>query len=129
METPAAAPPQRPVLPPPRSGSAASHPPTAQLRLRPAPVAGGNARFLEAGDRPHVALHPQQRNHRRLSHQNGSPATTSLRIQKLRQLSVEGCGNVLLITREPWAAPIFGVEPCRLRPVSPAPDSARALSQ
>ena len=35
-------------------------------------------------------FHPQQRNHRRLPHQNGSPSATSLRLQKLPELSFEG---------------------------------------
>jgi hypothetical protein len=40
-----------------------------QVRTGPAPHPERHAAFLVRGDRPHVALHPLQRHHRRLSHQ------------------------------------------------------------
>jgi transposase len=48
-----------------------------------------DASCLERGDRLHVALHPQQRNHRRLPHQNGSPPKTGLWLQKLPKLQTQ----------------------------------------
>ena len=76
----------------PETGSRASSADVAALRVR-AGATGPTRRHaarLERRDRRHVALHPQQRHHRRLPHQNGSPAAPSLRLPKFPKLQIEG---------------------------------------
>jgi hypothetical protein len=46
--------------------------------------------FLVRRDCPHVAIEPQQRHHRRFSHQNGGPTEAGLRLSQLQQLSLTG---------------------------------------
>ena len=72
----------------------------AYFRLLGIAVVRTHPRFLEARSRTHVALHPEQRHHRRIPQQNGDHQTASLRIPQLRKLPTKSDGNVLKITRE-----------------------------
>ena len=56
------------------------------LRVRATGATRPYSAHLARGDRHHVALHPQQRNHRRLPHQNGSLAAPGVRLPKLPKL-------------------------------------------
>ena len=56
------------------------------LRTRTTGSARQHSSLLARGNRLHVALHLQQRNHRGLPHQNGTSPTPSLWFQKLQQL-------------------------------------------
>src|SRR5262249_52728230 len=67
---------------------------------------------LVGGDRPHVALHPQQRHHRGLSQQNGTHQPASLWLPKLPKLQTQSEGVMFLeISLGSGFAPVVGVEP------------------
>ena len=86
---------------------------------------GPNAGFMERGDSPHVPLHQEQWDNRRLSPKNETHPATSLRIPEFRELPL-ACSRPLRIgwrkhhgmtARFPFA-PLFEVEPPCLYPVS-----------
>ena len=57
---------------------------------------GRNAPFLVGGDRAHVALHAVQRNHRRVSQQNGNDQQAGVRLPQLRKLPSARAGVMFL---------------------------------
>src|SRR6185437_15615412 len=79
---------------------------SAALPARRSPVAPGrpgatgaarrNSVGLVPGDRGHVALHPQQRHHRRLSQQNGADQPPSLRLPQFSKLQTASEGAMFL---------------------------------
>jgi len=59
-------------------------------RPSPARPTRPNAFLLVGRDRDDVALHPQQRHHRRIPHPNGGPSAASLRLPQFQKLSIKG---------------------------------------
>jgi len=60
------------------------------------------------GNRLHVALHPQQRNHGRLSQQSGAHQPASLRLSQLPKLQTPSEGVMFLeIVRDPASPPLL----------------------
>jgi hypothetical protein len=76
-------------LPPCQPGTAC-----AARRMSAARHARRNALRVTGGDSGHEARHPQQRNHRRLSDQNGRSATAGIRLRELPESRAKGLDSV-----------------------------------
>src|SRR5579875_119035 len=77
------------TLPPLGPPLPARHRRTPWLRLRATGSTRQYLAFLARRNRHHVALHPQQRYHRGLSHQDEGPPTSGLWLSQLQPLQIE----------------------------------------
>ena len=68
---------------------ATCHPPTTTGRPGPTGSARPDSGLLVPRDRRHVAIHQEQRNHRRLPHQDGTSPAASLRVSQLPKLPLK----------------------------------------